>query len=78
MTAIGRAVVRRLSVDANPRIRLWAAADMIAWDPEGGRAILARLRDSGGAGSLEAKWTLIEYDSGRLRLDWDPDVRDAE
>jgi hypothetical protein len=78
MTSSGRAVVSRLADDPNPRIRGWAATDMLAWDPERGSAILARLRDLGGAGSFEARVTLIEYDDGKLRLDWDPNVRDTE
>ena len=78
MTPMGRAIVTRLSVDADPRIRGWAATHMLAWDPEGAREILARIRDLGGAGSLDAKWTLIELDGGRLRLDWDPDERHSK
>jgi hypothetical protein len=78
MTPSGRAVVSRLANDPNPRIRGWAATDMLAWDPERGRATLARLWDLGGAGSFEAKVTLMEHDAGKLRLDWDPNVRDTE
>jgi hypothetical protein len=78
LTPSGRAVVSRLADDPNPRIRGWAATDMLAWDSERGSAILARVRDLGGAGSFEAKVTLMEYDGGKLRLDWDPNVRDTE
>ena len=73
-TSTGRAVVGRLSLDANPRVRGWAATDLLAWDPEAGRAILIGLRDSRGPGAFEAKLTLIEFDSGNLSLDWDPDA----
>jgi hypothetical protein len=73
-TPSGRAVVGRLSRDANPRIRAWAATDLLGWDPEAGRVILTALRESGGPGSLEARVTLMELERGKLRLDWDPDV----
>ena len=73
-TSSGRALVRRLSLDADPRIRAWAAADLLGWDPEAGRDILTRLRDSGGPGSFEAKMTLTEFERGELSLDWDPDA----
>lgn len=71
----GRALIARLAIDPNPRVAGWAATDMLAWDPDTARAILAGLRDSKGPGSFEAKITLSALDKGTLNLDWDPDRR---
>jgi hypothetical protein len=72
-TPEGRASISRLAADPDGLVRVWAAGAMLAWDAEGGRAVLTTLRDSGGPGSFAAKWTLIELEKGTLKLDWDPD-----
>lgn len=62
----GRKAIEALLDDLIPDVRLVAAAHALAWTPSAARRVLEQLRDSGGRGSFEAKWTLIEFDKGRL------------
>ena len=69
-TAVGRDLIRELLNDPNPHVRCWAASHSLAWAPEASRAILTKLRDSGGPCSFDAEMTLAEYDKGRLSFDY--------
>jgi hypothetical protein len=71
----GRAVIEKLAVDPNPHVRGWAAVHAWKWNPALARRVLTELRDGGGPGSFEAKWTLIEMDKGSLNVDWTPSQR---
>jgi hypothetical protein len=71
----GRAVIEKLAVDPNPHVRGWAAVHAWKWKPALARRVLTELRDGGGPGSFEAKWTLIEMDKGSLNVDWTPSQR---
>jgi hypothetical protein len=67
-TDAGRAGVEALLADPDPNVQLLAATHVLAWAPELGRPILERLRDSDSPCSFDAKWTLVEFDGGRLEL----------
>jgi hypothetical protein len=66
----GRDGLISLMSDADAGVRCTAAARSLAWDPERARRILEEVRDADGPGAFEAKWTLIEYDKGRLTFDY--------
>jgi hypothetical protein len=66
----GRKGIMSLMVDENPYVRVWAAGHSLQWEPETARRILEGIRDSDGPGSISAKYTLIEYDKGKLTFDW--------
>ena len=69
-TEEGRQGIMSLMTDENPYVRVCAAARSLGWDPEQARRVLEEIRDGDGPGSFTAKWTLIEYDKGRLQLDY--------
>jgi hypothetical protein len=68
----GRDCIEKLALDHDPRVRGWAAVHVWKWNPALARRVLEELRDSGGPGSFDAKWTLIEMDRGKLNVDWVP------
>ncbi len=68
-TPEGKAGIIALMSDENVYVRCLAAAHSLQWMPEAARTTLEVLRDADGPGSFEAKWTLIEYDSGTLSFD---------
>ena len=65
-TEQGRKGIIELMDDEDPYVRLVAAAHSLQWAPKAARRVLEELRDSDGPGAFSAKWTLIEYDKGRL------------
>jgi hypothetical protein len=66
-TQAGKDAIASLMSHEDRHVRLWAAAHSLEWAPDSARAALERMRDSGGAGAFDAKWTLIEYqEKGRL------------
>jgi len=69
-TEEGRKGIISLMTDEDPYVRLCAAARSLHWEPETARRVLEEIRDSDGPGALSAKWTLIEYDKGRLTFDY--------
>jgi hypothetical protein len=69
-TEEGRKAIILLMSDINPHVRSCAAARSLAWEPERARRVLEEIRDSDGSGAFNAKWTLIEYDKGRLTFDY--------
>jgi hypothetical protein len=65
----GRKAISSLLSDPRAVVRLWAAGDALAWDEESARQVLEDLRDSPSAVGLHAvsaKYTLREFDAGRL------------
>ena len=68
----GRAGIARLIDSQNPTIQGWAAAYALFWDEAPARARLEELMESGGLGSIDAKYTLREFDAGRLNMAWVP------
>jgi hypothetical protein len=68
----GRAQIERLARDEDARVRGWAATHVWKWDQHLAREVLTELRDGGGPGSFDAKWALVEIDSGSLNVDWLP------
>lgn len=69
-TAAGRAAIIQLMGDTDPHVAGWAAAHSLQWVPDRARKVLEAIRDSGGRGSLAAKWTLREFDKGTLTFDF--------
>jgi hypothetical protein len=69
-TAAGRAGIIGLMADEDPYVRCWAAAHSLQWVPKEARGVLEALREAAGPGSLDAEWTLIEHDKGRLSFDF--------
>jgi hypothetical protein len=68
-TAAGRAAIIQLMDDTDPHVAGWAAAHSLQWVPHQARQVLEVIRDSGGRGSLAAKWTIREFDKGTLTFD---------
>ena len=69
-TSEGREAISRLMDDANPGVRLWAAAHSLFWKPECARAVLEGLAAEGGLLAFTAEMTLREFDAGRLTFDF--------
>lgn len=69
-TEDGRRGLVRLMKDENPYVRLCAAARSLQRDRQEARRVLEALREDGGPGAFDAKWTLIEFDKGRLTFDY--------
>ena len=74
-TLTGRASITEMITDDVPTVALWSAAHALFWAEPQARAYLLARAASGGAGSLEAKTTLQEFDEGRLKTDWRPKAR---
>lgn len=72
MSEGGRAGISALISDPVRTVAHWAAAHALFWDEDRARAHLEAEVASGGAGGLEARMTLREFDAGRLRMDWEP------
>ncbi len=68
-TEEGRSAIMALMDDPDPHVRGWSAAHGLAWNTERARKVLETLRDGGGPGSFSAKWTLIEFDRGKLTFE---------
>ncbi len=66
----GRSAISALMADASPHVRSWAAAHSLYWAEGEARAVLEELRDSNGRRSLSAKWTLREFDRGKLSFEY--------
>jgi hypothetical protein len=66
----GRGGIAALLADSCPGVRLLAATHSLEWNEAGAVAVLEELERAGGLHVLEAKYTLREYRSGRLNLEW--------
>ncbi len=69
-TEEGRAAIMVLMSDPSPHVRVWAAAHSLAWDPERARSVLEKLRDSKGPEAFTARWTLRQYEKGKLSFEY--------
>lgn len=68
----GRAGITALIEDDNYLVAMWSAGYALSWAPDMARPVLERMASTGGPGSLEAKYTLREFDAGRLTNTWQP------
>jgi hypothetical protein len=66
----GRRAIMDLMNDAEPSVRLWAAAHSLQWAPNEARRVLESLKDAQGRCSFTAEITLVEFDKGRLSFDY--------
>jgi hypothetical protein len=73
-SSFGQQAISALMDDPSPVVRVWAAGHALFWDEAKARSVLAALRDETGVGvgSVDAKYTLIEFDKGRLNPCWEP------
>ena len=71
----GRNAISMLIEDPVPTVALWAASHALFWSEPRARRHLESVATHGGAGSLEAKMTLREFDAGRLNHGWVPPKR---
>jgi hypothetical protein len=71
-TPEGQAGITVMVHDPNPAVRGWAAAHSLFWDEVTARAELEAQAASEGLGAVDAKYTLREFDGGRLNMTWQP------
>ena len=70
-TESGKAAISGLLTDEDANVRLCAATYALRWDEAEARRALEDIRDSDRSlRAVTAKWTLREWDSGRLSLDY--------
>jgi len=74
---VGQQTISALMDDPRPVVREWAAGHALFWAEAKVRSVLEALRDdpAAGVGSVNAKYTLIEFDLGRLNPSWEPPAR---
>lgn len=69
-TEEGRArITDMMMTDRELAVVLHAATDTLFWSPREARRVLKRIERKNGDGALTAKYTLQEFDAGRLRPD---------
>jgi hypothetical protein len=70
----GRAAISGLLDHESPTVRCWAAGHAVFWDEAQARAVLAALSANPDVGltAVSAKYTLREFDAGRLDPQWRP------
>jgi hypothetical protein len=66
----GRSCITRLMNHESEAVRLLAATHSLAWEPDTATAVLEAIEHGDGPKSVDAKWTLRSYRTGRLNLDW--------
>jgi hypothetical protein len=71
----GRAGITALVRSEVPTVRLSAAAYALFWDEPIARAELERQMNDPGLASIDAKYTLREFDRGTLTMTWEPKRR---
>jgi hypothetical protein len=71
----GRAGITALVGSEVPTVRLHAAAYALFWDEPIARAELERQMNDPGLASIDAKYTLREFDRGTLTMTWEPKSR---
>lgn len=74
-TPEGRAGITALVGSEVPTVRLSAAAYALFWDEPIARAELERQMNDPGLASIDAKYTLREFDRGTLSTTWEPKHR---
>lgn len=65
-TASGRTELEACLTDPDVWVRVAAAADVMRWAPAIARPVLDAIRQTGGEGSMDAAFALMQYDAGRL------------
>ena len=70
LTGDGRAGIERLTRHPLPGVRLLAASECLAWAPDIATPVLEELERGPTLHAVSAKYTLKEYRSGTLNLDW--------
>lgn len=73
----GRQAIATLMFDEDETVRLWAAGHSLQWDPVVARQVLEKLTLVKGLVAVSAKWTLREFDAGRLSFDYQS-VRESD
>lgn len=66
----GRLAIESLRDDPAPAVRLLAATHCLPFDPGPSERVLTGLEDGTGTDAMDAKYTLINFRSGKLGLDW--------
>ena len=69
-TEQGRVAIERLTADADPLVRLWAATHAMKWNAPTAADVLRQIRDAGREGSADAEIVLAQHQSSGLDLDW--------
>ena len=74
---VGQQAISALMGDPRPVVRAWASSHALVWDEANAKSVLEALRDDAGAGviSVSAKYTLREFEKGRLNPSWEPPAR---
>lgn len=74
---VGQHAISALMDDPRPVVRVWASGHALLWDDAKARSVLEALRDDPDAGlvSIDAKYTLREFEKGRLNSSWVPPAR---
>lgn len=68
----GRDGISALMASDMDTVRMSAAARSLSWDKARARQVLSELRAGPGLAAVDAKWTLREFDRGRLNATWEP------
>jgi hypothetical protein len=66
----GRRVIETQMGHESGTVRGWAAAHALLWNEPAARPVLVALVEAGGLRSVNAEYTLPEFDRGRLTHDW--------
>ena len=72
----GRTLIERLTGDADLCVRVAAAVHALKWNPDMARQVLLDAQEmegdweTAGQFATNAKWSLSEFDAGRLNLHW--------
>jgi len=66
----GRLAIESLRNDPAPAVRLLAATHSLPFDPEPSEKVLDELAQGTFPYAMDAKYTLINFRSGKLELDW--------
>ena len=68
----GREGISALMASDVDTVRMSAAAWSLSWDESRARQVLRELEAGPGLAAVDAKWTLREFDRGRLNTTWEP------
>jgi hypothetical protein len=69
-SAAGREAITGLLDDPVTAVRVLAATDSLAWEPDRAAQALEEIEQEPGPYAVDAKWTLRSYRNGKLNLDW--------
>ncbi len=68
----GREGISALLASDVETVQMSAAAWSLSWDEARARQVLTELEAADGLVAVDAKWTLREFDRGRLNTTWEP------